>query len=164
MAAADDIRDGYATYGRALVRKAERILRNPDDASDVVQSLFVDLHARGRSDRATDLPYLYRAVTNRCLNVIRDSRRRAELLEREGTFALSTPSLAERALSLDLLAKLGDKLDDKSMEVLVCRFFDDMTQDEIAEHLGTSRRTIGKRLARVRKTLEAISDGKEAAS
>ena len=52
------------------MRKCERLLQNRQDAEDVVQSLFVDLLRKGRSE--AELPYLYRAATNRCLNLIRD--------------------------------------------------------------------------------------------
>ena len=137
------------------MRKAERILGNPDDAEDVVHALFTDLHRKG-SARVTELPYLYRAVTNRCLNVIRDTRRRRALLEQQAAPAFE-PRLDRRALDVDLLHKLTRELDDKTMETLICRFIDEMTQDEIAEHLGVSRKTVGKRLAKVRAALEALA-------
>ena len=70
MAAASDPQTAYRTFGPALIRKAERILRNREDAVDVVHALFVDLLSKPPD--AMDLPYLYRAVTNRCLNVVRD--------------------------------------------------------------------------------------------
>jgi DNA-directed RNA polymerase specialized sigma24 family protein len=70
---ASDARDAYRKFGPALVRKAERILRSREDAVDVVHGLFVDLIGRGGG--AVELPYLYRAVTNRCLNVVRDAWR-----------------------------------------------------------------------------------------
>ena len=43
----------------------------------------------------------------------------------------------------------------------VCRFLDDMTQDEIAAHLGLSRKTVGKRLDRIRAAVTALR-GEEA--
>lgn len=156
VAAADDIRAAYERYGPALLRKAERILGSSDDAEDVVHALFVDLHGSRRTSRAADLPYLYRAVTNRCLNIIRDSRRRRQLLEQRQV-PLATPRLDRRALDVDLLARLIDRLDRGATEVLVCRYIDEMTQAEIAEHLSTSRKTVGKRLARIREVLEAIA-------
>ena len=76
-----DPQAAYRAYGPALVRKAERILRSREDAVDVVHALFVDLIPRWNRD--VDLPYLYRAVTNRCLNLLRDRGTRARLLERE---------------------------------------------------------------------------------
>ena len=78
-------------YRGALLRKATRVLRNPDDALDVVQGLFVDLLAAQAPDPSVyDLPYLYRAVTNRCLSHLRDEKNRARLL------ALSEPEGHQR--------------------------------------------------------------------
>src|SRR6478736_6209275 len=82
---ASDPQAAYRAYGPALVRKAERILRSREDAIDVVHGLFVDLIPKWNRD--VDLPYLYRAVTNRCLNAVRDRSTRARLLEREQTVA-----------------------------------------------------------------------------
>jgi RNA polymerase sigma factor (sigma-70 family) len=53
-------------------------------------------------------------------------------------------------IGADLLVKLSDRLDSKCLEVLVCRYYDDMSQEETAKHLGTSRKTVGKRLAKIR--------------
>lgn len=155
MGPADDIRLGYEQYGPALFRKAERILGSSDGAEDVVHALFVDLYSRGRSRRARDLSYLYRAVTNRCLNLLRDADRRSELLSRRDAPAVE-PRLDRRALDVDLLARLAERLDRKSMEILVCRYVDEMTQEEIASHLSTSRKTVGKRLQQIRRALDDL--------
>jgi RNA polymerase sigma-70 factor (ECF subfamily) len=147
-------RTAYKTYGPALVRKAERILRSRDDAVDVVQSLFVDLIQR---DLSVDLPYLYRAVTNRCLNQIRDRATRARLLEQHPAPAPAARVRCDDAvIGGELLVKLTDRLDQGHLEVLIARFVDDMTQDEIAEHLGVSRKTVGKRLGRIRDEVIAL--------
>lgn len=150
--------DLYRRYGPALLRKARRMLQNPDDAQDVVQTLFVDLLQQGTVD--ADLPYLYRAVTNRCLNLIRDRKNRVRLLERQQG-ALRGPvrtTHEERAVGLDLLIKLSQELDADSCELLVYRYLDDMTQDEIAELTGVSRKTIGKRLSRVQTAITRLQE------
>jgi RNA polymerase sigma-70 factor (ECF subfamily) len=153
---ASDPQAAYRAYGPALVRKAERVLRSREDATDVVHALFVDLIPRW--DRSMDLPYLYRAVTNRCLNVLRDRATRARLLEREGTAAapIGRVRLDDQVVGVGLLAALADRLDEGHMQVLVARFVDDMTQDEIAAQLGLSRKTIGKRLDRIREEVTAL--------
>lgn len=157
MASASDHEAAYQRYGPALVRKAERILRNREDAVDVVQSLFTELIAR--REGAVDLPYLYRAVTNRALNVVRDARSRARLLEREHGALVPAPRLADstRVVGVDLLARLCDRLDDAHREVLVARYLDEMTQDEIATLYGVSRKTVGKRLAKVDEVAAALA-------
>jgi len=160
---ASDPQTAYRVYGPALVRKAERILRSRDDAADIVHALFADLLPRWSKD--VDLPYLYRAVTNRCLNAVRDRGTRARLLEREQTVAapVGRVRLDDEVVGVGLIAALAERLDQGHLEVLVARFVDDMTQEEIAAHLGLSRKTIGKRLDRIRDEVIALrSDPKEA--
>jgi RNA polymerase sigma-70 factor (ECF subfamily) len=160
--AAPDPQSAYRVFGPALVRKAERMLRSRDDAVDVVHALFTDLIPTWTS--AVDLPYLYRAVTNRCINLVRDRGTRARLLERDATAAapLGRVRLDEQIVGFGLVAALAERLDDAHLQVLVCRFLDDMTQEEIADHLGVSRKTIGKRLDRIREAVTALRGGEEA--
>jgi RNA polymerase sigma-70 factor (ECF subfamily) len=148
--------DLYQRYGPALLRKAERILQNPQDARDIVQELFVEMLEQQRTE--VDLPYLYRAVTNRCLNHIRDRNNQQRLLkERDG--ALRGPIRTrcdDQVIGIDLLIRLARRLDNKCSEVLIYRYFDDMTQDEIAGFLRTSRKTIGKRLNKIREQVKVL--------
>jgi RNA polymerase sigma-70 factor (ECF subfamily) len=148
--------DLYLRYGPSLVRKARRMLGNDADAQDVVQALFVRLLAEGMHD--VDLPYLYRAVTHNCLTWLRDHHNRARLLQRQAP-ALG-PQLRtrcdEQAIGQDLLLKLLAELSERQSAVLVYRFLDDCSQDEIAELLQTSRKTVGKDLAQVRAAIERL--------
>ena len=104
--AATDPQSAYRAFGPALVRKAERVLRSREDAVDVVHALFADLIPTWTSD--VDLPYLYRAVTNRCLNLVRDRGTRARLLEREQVAAapVGRVRLDDQVVGVALLAAL----------------------------------------------------------
>jgi RNA polymerase sigma-70 factor (ECF subfamily) len=97
-------------------------------------------------------------VTNRCLNLVRDRGTRARLLERERAAAapVGRVRLEDEIVGVGLLAALAVRLDEGHLEVLVCRFVDDMTQEEIAAHLSLSRKTIGKRLDRIRDEVLAL--------
>jgi RNA polymerase sigma factor (sigma-70 family) len=138
------------------------MLRSREDAVDVVHALFADLIPIWTPD--VDFPYLYRAVTNRCLNLVRDRATRARLLERERTAAtpVGRVRLDDEVVGVGLLAALAERLDEAHLQVLVCRFVDDMTQEEIASHLGVSRKTIGKRLDRIRDAVTALRASEEA--
>jgi RNA polymerase sigma-70 factor (ECF subfamily) len=138
------------------------MLRSREDAVDIVHALFADLIPTWTSD--VDLPYLYKAVTNRCLNLVRDRGTRARLLEREASAAapIGRVRLDEEVVGVGLLAALAETLDEPHLQVLVCRFIDDMTQDEIASQLGVSRKTIGKRLDRIREAVTALRGNEEA--
>jgi RNA polymerase sigma-70 factor (ECF subfamily) len=59
-------------------------------------------------------------------------------------------------IGLDLLTKLVQRLDEAELEVLFSRYLDDLTQEEIAVLLGLSRKTVGKRLDRVREVVRSI--------
>jgi len=153
----------YERHGRALLRKAERILGSRADAQDIVQALALDLLQKGQEP---DLPYLYRAVTNRCLTFVRDEKNRARLLAADSE-SLRGPVRTrcdDRAIDMDLLLKLSQRLDDRTLEIVLYRFFDDMTQEEIATMLGLSRKTVGKKLDDVRALVDELSDGKEVES
>lgn len=150
--------DLYQRHGRALLRKAERILQSKGDAQDMVHALFVDLLQKGEEP---DLPYLYRAITNRCLGFMRDESNRARLLE-EHDEALRGPVRTrcdEHVIGMDMLVKLGAALDERTLEIAMCRYFDDMTQEEIAVLLGISRKTVGKKLDDVRAAVRDLAGG-----
>lgn len=140
--------DIYRRYGPAVLRKCERMLGNRPDAEDVVQTLFIDLLRKERTD--VDLPYLYRAATNRCLNLMRDRRRRQELLDQHGEVLLPVGPAGEgQVVSVELLTRLVESLDERSAEVFVYRYLDHLSQTEIAELMGITRRTVYTRLQRV---------------
>jgi RNA polymerase sigma-70 factor (ECF subfamily) len=151
----------YERYGRALRRKATRMLGNAEDANDVVQALFVDLLGRGAGGGEVDLAYLYRAVTNRCLSLLRDESNRARLLDRHDAALVPAARTAcdERVIHHELLAKLVSELDPEHCEVLAYRYLDDMTQEEIATLLGLSRKTIGHRLDRIKDAVARVAGG-----
>jgi RNA polymerase sigma-70 factor (ECF subfamily) len=149
----------YRRYGPALLRKAERMLQNRDEAQDLVHGLFVDLLQR--AEEPVDLPYLYRAITNRCLNLLRDRGRQGRLLAQHDSAlrGVVRTRLDDRVVDRQLLARLGGLVDAGTWEVLVYHFVDDMSQDEIAALIGTSRKTVVRRLQRVRDELRALVAG-----
>lgn len=138
----------YERYGPAVLRKAQRMLRSESDAQDLTQALFVDLWQQGR--HGVGLGYLYRAISRRCLNFLRDGRNRARLLDAHGDSL--RPGVATgpeaRVLGVELLATLAERLPTELAETFVYHEIDDMTQEEIASLMGVSRRTVGKRLSR----------------
>jgi RNA polymerase sigma factor (sigma-70 family) len=149
--------DSYRRYGPALLRKARRLLRNEEDARDAVQSLFVELLSR--PELPQELPYLYRSLTHRCLNALRDERNHARLLARETSSLAGCLRLApdEHSLGLDTLLKLSLRVDEAVMETLVYRFIDELGQEEIAQVMSVSRKTVQNRLERAADGLRALA-------
>jgi RNA polymerase sigma factor (sigma-70 family) len=148
--------EAYQRYGPALLRKCQRMLQSRHDAEDIVQGLFVDMLGKGKQPE--DLPYLYRAVTNRCINFLKYRENRRRLLERHDDALRGTVRTRcdDTVIGVDLLSKLMDRLDKKSLEILIYRYFDDMSQEEIAELIGTSRKTVGKRIKKIKEQVRLL--------
>jgi RNA polymerase sigma-70 factor, ECF subfamily len=145
----------YRRYGPALLRKAERMLQSREEAQDLVHGLFVDLlqHPPPTAAERIDLAYLYRAITNRCLNHLRDHRNQVRLLSshQQATRGIVRTRIDDRVVDRQLLANLSERMDDQTWAVLIHRFVDDMSEDEIANLIGASRRTVTRRLRHIRR-------------
>lgn len=154
--------DSYQRYGPALVRKARRLLANEADALDVVQGLFIDLLQKGRTE--VDLPYLYHAVTRRCLNWLRDERNRARLLAQQqpALHAAARISPDTQVLGLKALGVLAQRLDPNVLETLVYRHVDEMGVEEIGELMRVSRKTVAARLKLAELAVREMRDRGEA--
>lgn len=148
--------DSLARYAPALRRKARRLLGNDADADDVVQGVFAELVQRRRAD--ADLPYLFRAVTSRCLNVARDRTNRRRLLDRQEPALRGAVRTRcdDEVIGMDLMLKAVDRLDAACAEALIYRYFDDLTQDEIAGVQQVTRKTVAARLRRVHEVVAAL--------
>ncbi len=142
---ADDAIGGlYAAHARGLVRLAWLLLHDVGDAEEVVQDAFVALHRRwpALQDPASAPAYLRRAVVNGA----RSALRHRGVVERHAAFLRSeTPATspgadavaagaAERAAVLADLARLPQR----QREVLVLRYYLDLSEHEIADALDIS--------------------------
>ena len=142
----------YRSHGDQVWRRARSILRNDDDARDLVQEVFMWLLKNPGAFRGESAPstYLYAATTRAALTRLRDSRNRARLLDERVIAADVHPSheglsVDERADLRALMAKLPEHV----AEVVVYSFIDGMSHDEIAKLLNITRREVAARLDRV---------------
>lgn len=119
-----------------LVRVAVLLTGDAGLAEDLTQDAFADLWRRRRklTDPGRAAGYLRRSVVNRCrsaqrhLSVVR--RKQPALLARDP----DQPDPATRAVVLDALRQLPTR----QREVLVLRHYLDLSEAQIADHLGIS--------------------------
>lgn len=141
----------YRDYAHTVLRRAERMLGTRAEAEDVLHDLFVRWHERPEELERMREPaaFVYGATTHACLNRLRNAKTRARLVAREAP-ALSVDAAGEvRVLLKEALVRLPPEL----QEVAVYFHLDRMTQEEIADVVGCSRRTVSDRVAKVQRLM-----------
>jgi RNA polymerase sigma-70 factor (ECF subfamily) len=139
---------------------ALRYSGDPAAAQDITQEAFLKLFASVRSFRgeSTFESWLFRLVVNACFDYRRKSRRLTpfiesvrDLLHAPGASALDY--VLEAEMSGHLKAAV-DTLPPEQRMVVVLRYTEGLSYDEIAAAMGCSAGTVASRLNRVHKVLE----------
>jgi RNA polymerase sigma-70 factor (sigma-E family) len=130
----------YTAHYRSLVRLSTMLLHDVAAAEDVVQDSFVAMHASWRRLRDGDkaLAYLRQSVVNRS----RSRLRHLKVVERKAPAPMPDAAgadvgaltLLERREVLTALASLPTR----QREVLVLRYYADLSEAQIAAAMGIS--------------------------
>ncbi len=136
----DQVRRLYEIHGRALFAYACAFVRDPSDAEDVVQEVFLRL-LRGVATGSLSPGYLFRAVRNGALNDIRRRSREVDL-DGEVQWLESSSDSSETALALQSALRV---LPEEQREVVVLRVWGQLTLDEIAGVMDISPNTAASR-------------------
>ncbi len=174
VALAERARNGDERAFEELVRSHQRIAfrtaylltGSGADAEDAVQAGFVKAWAALPRFRAGApfRPWLLRIVANEAHN-----RRRAEgrvealrLRAGRGSQGDAAPSPEGAVLSVErreeLLAAVG-RLEERDREIVTCRYFLELSEDETATVLGIRRGTVKSRTARALARLREVIEG-----
>jgi RNA polymerase sigma-70 factor (sigma-E family) len=143
-----------AQYG-ALVRLAALLLRDVNTAEEVVQDSFVAMHGSWRRLRDPDraLAYLRKAVVNRS----RSALRHRSVEQRHAPSPMPAHASAEHG-ALETLEREGviralHRLPRRQREVLVLRYYIDLSEAQIADAMGISRGAVKSHASRGMATL-----------
>ena len=141
--------DVFARERVPMVRLAYLMLGSEQQAEEVVQDAFVTVLERwDRIDRPG--AYLRRCVVNGCLS----ARRRRRLVDR-----LPPPTDTAAELGVDHTLHALGRLPDTRRAMVVLRYYADLSQEQIAEVLGTKVGTVKSGLHRALAELrEALAD------
>lgn len=151
----------YFAYATPAIRTAFLITRNRAAAEDAVQESFVQVLRSIASLRnpVSFRPWFYRIVVNTAKRSARNARR---------TLPLETPLSEQVDLSSaepdeavigteevdEIRAAIGS-LPESYREILVLRYYTDLSETEIAQTLGLPTGTVKSRLHRAREALAA---------
>lgn len=136
----------YRKYGPVVYRRCLKLLRDPAEAQDAAQEVFVRALSHLDGLRyGSPLPWLYEIATRHCLNRLRDTSRRAGLDARGHAHLLPADPSASFA-DRDQVARILAQCDETTARIAVHHLVDGMTQEEVARTVGLSRRTVGVKL------------------
>ncbi|WUX19929.1 SigE family RNA polymerase sigma factor [Streptomyces sp. NBC_01439] len=157
----DHLTATYQAHYRSLLGLAALLLDDTASCEDVVQEAFIRVHsARNRvRDREKTLAYLRQTVVNLSRSALRRRILGLKLLSKPMPDMASAEEGAYDQLERDDLIRAMRGLQRRQREVLVLRYFADMTEAQVAETLGISLGSVkayGSRgIAALRVAMEA---------
>jgi len=158
QAADEAVTAAYQTHYDALVRTAAMLVGDVATAEDVVQESFIAMHRAWWRLRDTSraVPYLRRSVINKSRSVL---RRRAVAGRHLQARAPDLPSAEESALAVVQRSSVLEALSalpSRQREVVILRYYADLSEAEIAEALGISRGAVKSHTARAKGSLRTV--------
>jgi RNA polymerase sigma-70 factor (sigma-E family) len=158
-----DFDEFVATHVDDLLRTAYLIVWEEGEAEDLVQECLLKVARRWPRIRRMDQPRAYarRILVNLALDGARGrARRRGELEAGTSASPITVDPLPALDTRAELLQGLG-QLPVRQRAVLVLRYFNDLTEAQVAEVLGCSTGTVkssaSRGLARLREALQPVS-------
>ncbi|WP_312701771.1 sigma-70 family RNA polymerase sigma factor [Sedimentibacter sp.] len=151
----DAYRQVVEEYGNKLLRTCYLILKDKEEAEDVVQEALIRVFQKLNTFKENS--GLYTWIYTIALNLCRDRlRRKKELLVLEDEWVGSddVESHVEKNIDRELLRKELFEINPLYREVLVLFYFDDFSVKEISEMLEEKEGTIKSRLSRGRNILK----------
>jgi RNA polymerase sigma-70 factor (ECF subfamily) len=149
----------YRAHGSAVRARCRRLLGDEQAADDATQETFVRVirHLVAAPPDAEALKWLYRIATNLCFNELRNAKNAARSFERSGTLEKARlGSIEDGFAHRDLARHIFVRLPETVRAISVLRHIHGMGQDEVADALGMSRRTVVYRLAQFREDAQRM--------
>ncbi len=129
-------------FSRQVFAVCFRILRDTEEAKDMVQEVFTRVYVKRKSFKGHSSVYtwIYRIAVNLCLSQIKRTRVQTVPLDDVAYRLASRTSLPDTKSQMlkDVIAKLIEALPPKQRAVFILRFYERLSFKEIAEVTGTS--------------------------
>jgi RNA polymerase sigma-70 factor (ECF subfamily) len=151
-------------YRSKLYYHALCILRDSQEAYDAVQEVFIKALREPRffTPDFQMKAWLFRVTSNLCFNIVRDKKRRGGLLtsRREEAApqqpAVSASQQVQNGQVRDEMLSALDNLTPAHREILLLRYYNDLSYNEIAGVLQVKLGTVMSRLSRARTRLAGV--------
>ncbi len=159
-AMASDLEEIFKSQCSRVFAAAFRVTGSAQDAEDVLQTVFLRLVRRGEELNLSPNPssYLHRAAINASLDLLRTRSRSSSIpLDEMGELPSGTASPHRRQEDREVRRNLRQALlglTPRSAEIFAMRFFEDMSNREIAQSLGMSQTAVGVAIHRARSQVK----------
>lgn len=145
-------------YGDRLFQHATYVLKNPTEATDVVQEVFIKAMREKRffNDDFKMKAWLFRVTSNLCFNIRRDTRRRSAILDsakRPQHFEACQDAIVHGNQRQRAIFNALEKVSEDHREILIHRYYNDLSYAEIAQTLDLKLGTVMSRLSRAKRAL-----------
>lgn len=152
------LREWMTKLGPRLLNLSTGICRDRHRAEEIVQEAFVKLWNNPPDSGTVVFPaWLRRVVTNLSINALQRTKRPGALPEVTSDRALTTDDETGHAADVreDCMRVRAaiEKLDESKRAILYLRAYEQLSYEQIAEHLGVPVGTVMSRLNRARTAL-----------
>ncbi|MBN1587973.1 MAG: sigma-70 family RNA polymerase sigma factor [Pirellulales bacterium] len=154
---ATDLDALVASHGQQVARLVARLVDRREDVEDLVQETFLATIVHRASFRGDCQPstWLARIAVNRCRSYHRWRRvRRFVRFASDEDNHASTPDPGKAIETGEEIRRAVQRLPGKYREVIVLRYFEGLSVDELVDVLGLRRTMVEKRLSRARQKLK----------
>lgn len=156
----------YHLYKQDMFKSAHSILRNRDDAQDVVQTSIIKIsqaiHKIDEIESNKTRSFIITVVRNTALDLFRkkNNNNSTSLIDvAYATLESETPSPEEFVMRISDAEWLASKISEihpDYADIIMLKYYDDLTDDEISSLLGISSAATRVRLYRARKALKKM--------
>ena len=168
---ADAQQELYIDSSKSVYFVALRLLKNPGNAEDIMQDVFLYVFENlpELTQPAAYYKWLNQITANKCMNFLRrnspvsiDEPDILELLDIEDGDDETPESLFDDAETRRLILEIIDALPDAQRQSIILRYYSQFSIEEIAATMDTSENTVKSRLAIARRKIrEAILEKEE---
>ena len=158
--------DLYRLYSKAMYNVCLRMVRNEQDAEDLLQNSFIDVFSKLNTFRYQSSigAWIKRIVVNNCINFLKRNRLFFETLEEQHAQIREELDLSGSRLSIQQVNKALFQLPDGYRIVFSLYMLEGYDHKEIAGILKISEATSKSQFSRAKKKLKQILQSKHLTS
>ncbi len=148
----------YRLYSRAMYNTALRMVRHPQDAEDVLQSIFIEVFSKLDSFRYESSigAWIKRITVNKCINFLKSRRLMLTEFSDVADHAETNDQTAEPAYTVEKINRAIAELPDGYRVVFSLYAIEGYDHEEIGQILGVAEATSKSQYSRAKAKLREM--------